>query len=123
MLDDDAVGEGLDEGDDGTEVAAGDPFGGAVAVEETVGAHDPQVGVVATQDSFEFFGDVGELEDALRTSQPVAALRAPLEALVSSGELSALEASEQILAAFYTDLAGRAAAPADPPEPPGPPIG
>ncbi len=66
----------------------------------------------------------GELEDALRTSQPVAALRAPLEALVSSGELSALEASEQILAAFYTDLAGRAATPSDPaPEPPGPPIG
>jgi LAO/AO transport system kinase len=65
----------------------------------------------------------GELEDALRTSPAVETLRRPLEELVSSGELSALEASEQILAAFYGDLAERAQAASEPTEPAGPPIG
>ena len=65
----------------------------------------------------------GELEDALRTSDSVGALRGPLEALVSSGELSALEAAEQILAAFYADLAARAGDRTPVPEPQGPPIG
>jgi LAO/AO transport system kinase len=46
----------------------------------------------------------GDLEDALRTSPAVSAIRAHLEAEVESGELSALEASEQILAAFATDV-------------------
>lgn len=50
----------------------------------------------------------GELEDALRTSAAVDALRGPLESEVDSGELSALEASEQILTAFYGELARRA---------------
>jgi len=45
----------------------------------------------------------GDLEDALRNSTAVKAIRARLEAEVESGELSALEASEQILAAFATD--------------------
>jgi LAO/AO transport system kinase len=47
----------------------------------------------------------GDLEDALRNSGAVNAIRAHLEAEVESGELSALEASEQILAAFATDAA------------------
>jgi LAO/AO transport system kinase len=46
----------------------------------------------------------GDLEDALRTSRSVNAIRARLEADVESGDLSALEASEQILAAFAADL-------------------
>jgi LAO/AO transport system kinase len=50
----------------------------------------------------------GELEDALRTSPAVGAMRGSLEAEVGSGDLSALEASEQILAAFYAELARRA---------------
>ncbi|MDQ7992664.1 MAG: methylmalonyl Co-A mutase-associated GTPase MeaB [Propionicimonas sp.] len=50
----------------------------------------------------------GELEDALRTSPSIAAIRDSLESEVGSGELSALEASEQILATFYTELARRA---------------
>ena len=45
----------------------------------------------------------GELEDALQTSPRVSAIRGALEADVESGELSALEASEQILAAFAAD--------------------
>lgn len=45
----------------------------------------------------------GELEDALRTSPAVGAIRPELEALVESGELSALEASDQILAALASD--------------------
>jgi LAO/AO transport system kinase len=45
----------------------------------------------------------GDLEDALRTAPAVNAIRAHLEAEVESGELSALEASEQILAAFAVD--------------------
>jgi len=45
----------------------------------------------------------GELEDALRNSAAVKAIRARLEAEVESGELSALEASQQILAAFAAD--------------------
>ncbi len=49
----------------------------------------------------------GELEDALRTSPAVGTLRGPLEDEVGSGELSALEAAEQILTAFYTELARR----------------
>lgn len=60
----------------------------------------------------------GELEDALRASAAVSALRRPLEELVGSGELSALEASEQILSAFYADLANRAGT--DRPAEPGP---
>ncbi|MBU4187625.1 MAG: methylmalonyl Co-A mutase-associated GTPase MeaB [Actinobacteria bacterium] len=46
----------------------------------------------------------GDLEDALRNSTAVKAIRARLEAEVESGELSALEASQQILAAFAADL-------------------
>jgi LAO/AO transport system kinase len=49
----------------------------------------------------------GELEDALRTSPGVEQLRARLEAEVGSGDLSALEASEQILGTFYAELAAR----------------
>ena len=49
----------------------------------------------------------GDLEDALRTSPAVEAMRESLEDEVGSGELSALEASEQILTAFYTKLARR----------------
>jgi LAO/AO transport system kinase len=45
----------------------------------------------------------GELEDALRVSPAVNAIRAQLEAEVESGELSALEASDAILAAFVRD--------------------
>ncbi|MCA0295652.1 MAG: methylmalonyl Co-A mutase-associated GTPase MeaB [Actinobacteria bacterium] len=45
----------------------------------------------------------GELEDALRTSGSVSAIRAGLEADVESGELSALEASDAILRAFAAD--------------------
>jgi LAO/AO transport system kinase len=45
----------------------------------------------------------GELEDALRTSPGVSAIRAGLEAEVESGELSALEASDAILRAFAVD--------------------
>ena len=50
----------------------------------------------------------GELEDALRTSPSVGAIRDALEAEVGSGELSALEASELILTTFYAELARRA---------------
>ncbi len=45
----------------------------------------------------------GELQDALRTSPAVTAIRAGLEAGVEDGELSALEASATILAAFAKD--------------------
>ncbi len=45
----------------------------------------------------------GELEDGLRTSPAVKAIRAGLEAGVEEGELSALEASDAILAAFARD--------------------
>ena len=45
----------------------------------------------------------GELEDALRTSDSVNEIRAGLEADVEGGDLSALEASDQILKAFATD--------------------
>jgi LAO/AO transport system kinase len=45
----------------------------------------------------------GELEDALRTSGTVGAIRARLEAEVERGELSALEASDAILRAFAAD--------------------
>lgn len=48
----------------------------------------------------------GELEDALRTSASVAGIRARLEAEVESGELSALEAADQILGAFGHDVPG-----------------
>jgi len=47
----------------------------------------------------------GELDDALRTSPAVGEVRAELEAQVESGELSALEASDQILAALASDAA------------------
>mgnify|MGYP000939277607 CR=1 FL=1 len=46
----------------------------------------------------------GELEDALGTSRGVSAFRAGLEAEVESGELSALEASAEILTAFAKDV-------------------
>jgi LAO/AO transport system kinase len=46
----------------------------------------------------------GELEDALRTSPAVSAVRARLEGEVEDGELSALEASDAILAAFASDV-------------------
>ena len=46
----------------------------------------------------------GELEDALRRSPRVRALRDALEEEVESGEMSALEASDQILAAFAADV-------------------
>ncbi|MFT4108887.1 methylmalonyl Co-A mutase-associated GTPase MeaB [Propionicimonas sp.] len=49
----------------------------------------------------------GELEDALRTSEAVSAIRGRLEAQVEDGELSALEASDAILAAFATDVPAR----------------
>ena len=45
----------------------------------------------------------GELEDALRTSTSVNAIRKDLEAQVERGDLSALEASDRILKAFATD--------------------
>ena len=45
----------------------------------------------------------GELEDALRTSPAVGAIRAALEHDVEAGDLSALEASDAILKAFATD--------------------
>jgi len=45
----------------------------------------------------------GELEDALRTSTAVGAIREELEAKVESGDLSALEASDRILAALASD--------------------
>lgn len=45
----------------------------------------------------------GELEDALRTSDAVGVIRADLETRVESGELSALEASDRILAALAQD--------------------
>jgi LAO/AO transport system kinase len=45
----------------------------------------------------------GELEDALRTSPAVSAIRADLEARVEKGDLSALEASDKILKAFAAD--------------------
>ena len=47
----------------------------------------------------------GELEDALRTSSSVSAIRADLEARVEAGDLSALEASDAILKAFAADAA------------------
>jgi LAO/AO transport system kinase len=47
----------------------------------------------------------GDLEDALRNSPAVKAIRVHLEAAVESGDLSALEASQQILAAFAGDAA------------------
>lgn len=46
----------------------------------------------------------GELEDGLRNSAAVNAIRARLEGEVEDGELSALEAADQILAAFATDV-------------------
>lgn len=46
----------------------------------------------------------GELEDALHTSPGVAAIRARLESQVEDGELSALEASDAIIAAFAADV-------------------
>ena len=49
----------------------------------------------------------GELEDALRTSTAVGAIRARLESQVEDGELSALEASDAILAAFASDVPRR----------------
>ena len=49
----------------------------------------------------------GDLEDALRTSPAVQQIRQHLEDEVGSGELSALEASQQILEAFYSELAAR----------------
>ena len=45
----------------------------------------------------------GELEDALRSSAAVSAIRAELEAQVEAGDLSALEASDAILAALASD--------------------
>jgi len=45
----------------------------------------------------------GELEDALRSSAAVSAIRAELEARVEDGDLSALEASDRILAALAED--------------------
>jgi LAO/AO transport system kinase len=48
----------------------------------------------------------GELQDALRTSPAVSAIRAGLEAGVENGELSALEASASILTAFAADAPG-----------------
>lgn len=45
----------------------------------------------------------GDLEDALRRSPAVNAIRANLESRVESGDLSALEASQAILAAFASD--------------------
>ena len=48
----------------------------------------------------------GELEDALRTSVSVSAIRADLEARVEAGDLSALEASAAILKAFAVDAPG-----------------
>ena len=45
----------------------------------------------------------GELEDALRTSPAVGAIRAGLEKDVEAGDLSALEASDAILKAFAGD--------------------
>ena len=47
----------------------------------------------------------GELEDGLRTSSSVSAIRARLESEVEAGELSALEASDAILKAFAADAA------------------
>lgn len=49
----------------------------------------------------------GELDDALRTSSAVQAVRGRLEAQVEDGELSALEASDAILAAFASDVPER----------------
>ena len=46
----------------------------------------------------------GELQDALRTSPAVSAIRAGLESGVEDGELSALEASATILAAFAASV-------------------
>ena len=46
----------------------------------------------------------GELEDALRNSAEVGSIRTDLERRVESGELSALEASDEILAAFAQDI-------------------
>ncbi len=46
----------------------------------------------------------GELDDALHTSPRVSAIRARLESQVEDGELSALEASDAILAAFAADV-------------------
>ncbi len=46
----------------------------------------------------------GELEDGLRTSPRVSAIRSRLEGQVEDGELSALEASDAILAAFAADV-------------------
>jgi LAO/AO transport system kinase len=45
----------------------------------------------------------GELEDSLRTSEAVGAIRAELETQVEAGELSALEASDRILGALAAD--------------------
>jgi LAO/AO transport system kinase len=48
----------------------------------------------------------GELSDVLRRAPGVRALRATLESDVASGELSALEASQEIMRALATDLPG-----------------
>jgi len=48
----------------------------------------------------------GELTDSLRRSPAVRSLRAALESEVATGELSALEASQQILRALAGDLPG-----------------
>ncbi len=53
----------------------------------------------------------GDLEDALRNSPAVKAIRATLEADVEAGDISALEASQQILAAFATDAESMFGAP------------
>jgi LAO/AO transport system kinase len=48
----------------------------------------------------------GELEDALRRSPSVRTIKKSLEHQVGSGDLSALEASTEILAAFAKDSEG-----------------
>ncbi len=47
-----------------------------------------------------------ELDQALRGAPSVVALRKPTEEAVRSGQVSAVEAAEEILAAFATDLPG-----------------
>lgn len=46
----------------------------------------------------------GRADDALRNSSRVNAVRARLEGEVEDGELSALEAADQILVAFASDV-------------------
>jgi len=59
----DAVSKRLDHTNDRTEITGADAVCGGVAVEEPVGAADPQIGVLGSQHVAKFVSDVGKLTE------------------------------------------------------------